>query len=64
MPRGKRTVFGVFCAETGNRVGSVRLHKQDKKGIAWKEHAKKLRKYCPECRKRVEVKLKEERHSK
>lgn len=64
MPRGKRTVFAVFCSETGNRLGSARFHKQDKKGRAWKEHAQKLVKYCPACRKRMKVTLKEERHSK
>ncbi len=64
MPRGKRTVFGLFCTESGNRVGSIRLHRQDKKGIGWKEHVEDMRKYCSECRKRVKVKVKEERHSK
>jgi hypothetical protein len=63
MPRGKRTVFGVYCSETGDRLGSVRFHKQDKMGKAWKEHAAKLMKYSPRLRKRVDVKLKEERHS-
>ena len=64
MPRGKRTVFGIFCSVTGNRLGTVRFHKQDKMGKAWKEHAEKLTKYCSKCRKKVDVKLKEERHSK
>ncbi len=69
MPRGKRTVFGVFCADpecaqTGQRLTTVRFHKQDKLGKSWKDHALKLRKYCPTIRKRVAVKLKEERHSK
>ncbi|MEK7563766.1 MAG: hypothetical protein AAB544_05255 [Patescibacteria group bacterium] len=63
MPRGKRTVFAAFCSETGNRIGSFRFHKQDKRGIGWKEHAEKLVKFCSICRKRVKVKLKEERHS-
>ncbi len=62
MPRGKRTVFGMFCSVSGNRVGSVRLHKQNSKGVGWKEFA--AEKYCPVCRKRVKMKLKEERHSK
>lgn len=64
MPRGKRTVFAVFCTETGDRLGTVRLHKQDKKGVGWKEHAEGMQKYSPRIRKRVPVKLKEERHSK
>jgi hypothetical protein len=68
MPRGKRTVFGVFCAEPtckhqGQRLGTVRFHKQDKLGKSWKDHAAKLAKYCPTVRKRVPVKLKEEKHS-
>lgn len=68
MPRGKRTVFGVFCNEpscphSGERLGSMRFHKQDKMGKSWKEHAAKLEKYCPTARKRVAVKLKEEKHS-
>ncbi|MEK7218032.1 MAG: hypothetical protein AAB728_01060 [Patescibacteria group bacterium] len=61
MPRGKRTVFGMYCKESGNRVGSVRLHKQNQKGVGWKEF--KAEKFCSVCRKRVAVKLKEERHS-
>ena len=64
MPRGKRTVFTVLCPESGNRVGTIRFHKQDKSGVAWKEHAGKLMKYCSVCRKHVKPKLKEERHSK
>lgn len=63
MTRGKRTVFAAFCSETGFRIGSFRFHKQDKRGKAWKEHAEKLVKFCSDCRKRVKVKLKEERHS-
>ncbi len=63
MPRGKRTVFGVYCPETGDRLGSVRFHKQDRMGKAWKDHAIKLKKYSPRLRKRVQVKLKEEKHS-
>lgn len=53
----------MFCSETGVRLGTKRYHKQDKKGISFKDHAKKLKKYCPVLRKRVEVKLKEEKHS-
>lgn len=68
MPRGKRTVFAVLCADAacphpGERLGSVRFHKQDKMGKGWKEHAAKLKKYCPSARRRVAVKLKEEKHS-
>jgi hypothetical protein len=68
MPRGKRTVFAVYCNDSecphsGERLGSVRFHKQDKMGKSWKEHASKLMKYCPSARKRVAVKLKEEKHS-
>lgn len=63
MPRGKRTVFAVFCAADNSRIGTARFHKQDKNGKAWKEHAAKLTKYCPTCRKQSAVKLKEEKHS-
>ncbi len=62
MPRGKRTVFGMFCPESGNRVGTVRLHKQNSKGVGWKDF--KVQKFCSKCRKRMPMKLKEERHSK
>lgn len=51
----------MFCTVSGNRVGTARLHKQNKKGVAWKEF--KPEKYCPECRKRQPMKLREERHS-
>lgn len=61
MPRGKRTVFAVYCKESDNRIGTVRLHKQNSKGVGWKEF--KAEKYCPVCKKRVETKLKEEKHS-
>ncbi len=61
MPRGKRTVFGMFCSDSGNRIGSVRLHRQNSKGIGWKDF--KVEKYCRVCKKRVAAKLKEERHS-
>jgi len=68
MPRGKRTVFAVYCADAscpqaGERLGTVRYHKQDKMGKSWKEHAAKLKKYCPTAQHRVDVKLKEEKHS-
>lgn len=45
------------------RLGTIRLHKQDKQGKSWKEHAAKLKKYDSRLRKRVSVKLKEEKHS-
>jgi hypothetical protein len=61
MPRGKRTVFAVFCPETKNRIGTVRLHKQSPRGTSWKEF--KVEKYCPRCKKRVPAVLKEEKHS-
>jgi ribosomal protein L33 len=61
MPRGKRTVFAMFCSECNERIGTVRLHKQNSKGVSWKDL--KLEKYCPVCKKRVPVKMKEEKHS-
>ncbi len=61
MPRGKRTVFAVYCKESNNRIGTVRLHKQNSKGVGWKEF--KREKYCSICKKKVETKLKEEKHS-
>lgn len=64
MPRGKRTVFAMFCKKSGNRLGTLRLHKQDKQGKGWKEHVDGMKKYCAKCRSREDVKLKEERHSK
>lgn len=63
MPRGKRTVFAMYCTETGMRLGTIRLHKQDKMGKSWKEHTEGMQKYCPVLRKRVAVRLKEEKHS-
>lgn len=54
-------MFGMFCTDSGNRVGTVRLHKQNSKGVGWKEF--KVEKFCPVCRKRMPMKLKEERHS-
>ena len=59
-------MFAVFCAESGDRVGTLKFHKQDKKGIAWKDRAKKISekgKFCQTCMKIGPVKLKEERHS-
>lgn len=68
MPRGKRTVFAAYCADPacphpGSRLGSFRFHKQDKQGVGWKEHVEGMQKYCPEARKRVPLKFKEEKHS-
>jgi hypothetical protein len=61
MPRGKRNVFTVSCSECNLRVGTVRLHKQNSKGVAWRDY--KPSKFCQTCRKRQPAKLKEERHS-
>ena len=61
MPRGKRTVYGLFCTQDNSRVGSVRFHRQNSKAVAWKDN--KLKKYCPTCMQRVDMKLKEEKHS-
>ena len=61
MPRGKRTVFAMFCSTCNFRVGTVRLHKQ-REGKTWKDF--KVEKYCPVERKRTPTKQKEERHSK
>jgi len=61
MPRGKRTVFTVSCSACGTRIGSVRLLKQNSKGVTWKDY--KPEKYCGTCRKHVAVKVKEERHT-
>lgn len=63
MPRGKRTVFAVYCTESGNRIGSMRFHKQDKMGVGWKDHVKGMTKYCKVCRKKVDLKFKMEKHS-
>lgn len=68
MPRGKRTVYGIFCADptcpqVGMRLGTARFHKQDKKGVGWKEHLADMKKYCPTLRRRVAIKGKEEKHS-
>ena len=62
MPRGKRTVFAMYCTESNERLGTIRLHKQNSKGVSWKDI--KFKKYSPTHKKRVEVQLKEERHSK
>lgn len=64
MTRGKRTVFAMFCKKSGNRVGTLRFHKQDKMGKGWKDHVEGMKKYCKVCKCRAVVKFKEERHSK
>lgn len=56
-------MYAMYSTETNVRLGTIRLHKQDKQGKSWKEHAAKLKKYDPVVRKRVPVKLKEEKHS-
>jgi hypothetical protein len=61
MPRGKRTVFGMYCTGCKARYGSIRLHRQNSKGVGWKDY--KREKYCADCRKRTPAKLKEEKHS-
>lgn len=61
MPRGKRTVFAMFCSNCNMRVGTVRLHKQ-REGKTWKDF--KTTKYCSTCRVKKPTKQKEERHSK
>lgn len=63
MPRGKRTVFALFSSETNARLGTIRLHKQDKMGKSWKEHLAGMMKYDPFVRRRVAIKGKEEKHS-
>ncbi|MFA7681941.1 MAG: hypothetical protein WCX61_02835 [Candidatus Peribacteraceae bacterium] len=63
MPRGKRVVFAVSCPTCKARVGTLRLHRQDKKGVGYKDHVAKIKKYCSHCRKEANVKVKEEKHS-
>jgi len=57
MPRGKATVYAGSCKECGTRIATIRILK------AKKADFKKKTKFCPVCRKRQEVKLKEEKHS-
>jgi len=54
----------MFCKKSGNRLGTLRFHKQDKSGKGWKDHADGMKKYCGICKSREDVKFKEERHSK
>lgn len=57
MPRGKGTVYIGACSECGMRTTSIRILK------AKKSEFRKMQKYCANCRKRTDVKLKEEKHS-
>jgi hypothetical protein len=57
MPRGKGTVYAGSCATCGARVTSKRILKSKKADF------KKFTKYCSQCRKRTEIKIKEEKHS-
>lgn len=57
MPRGKKTVYAGYCSETGARICTVRILKSKKSDF------RDLFKYSPRLRKRVKVKLKEEKHS-
>ncbi len=61
MPRGKRTVYGLYCKTDNMRIASVRFHRQNSKGVGAKDN--KLMKYCPGCKARVEMSMKEEKHS-
>lgn len=64
MPRGKRTVYAMFCTKCGQRVGESRYFKQDKQGKSLKDHTDGMKKYCSVCKEKVDLKFKEERHSK
>ena len=59
MPRGKKTVYAGFCSDCKKRISTVRISK------AKKADFRELKKFCKAktCRKRVKVKLKEEKHS-
>lgn len=57
MPRGKRTVYAGFCEETNARLCTIRIHKRDKSTF------RELKKYNPVLKRRVKIKLKEEKHS-
>ena len=52
-------MYAGFCgtADCGMRTYTVRIMKSKKADF------RKLEKYCPSCRKRTAVKLKEEKHS-
>jgi ribosomal protein L33 len=57
MPRGKKTVYAGYCSECNTRICTVRILK------AKKAEFRELHKFCPNCRKKVKVKLKAETHS-
>ncbi len=57
MPRGKKTVYAGFCSECASRIVTVRISKSKKADF------RKLKKFCNVCRKKQDVKLKEEKHS-
>ncbi len=57
MPRGKKTVYGMYCKETGEMLGVIRISKSKKADF------RPLEKYSPTLRKRVEVKVREMKHS-
>jgi len=57
MPRGKKTVYAGFCSECKMRICTVRISKSKKADF------RELKKFCPSCKKRMKVKLKEEKHS-
>ena len=57
MPRGKATVYAGSCSQCNARITTVRILKSKKADF------KKRKKYCANCRKRMEVKIKEEKHS-
>jgi uncharacterized protein YlaI len=61
MPRGKRINYFASCPECKGRLTTVKLLKQNAKGVGWKDFSAK--KFCGTCRKRVDIKLKEEKHS-
>lgn len=57
MPRGKGTVYAGYCSECNARITTVRILKRNKANF------RELEKFCPTERKRMPVKLKEEKHS-
>lgn len=57
MPRGKGTVYTGTCKDCNATTTHVRVLKSKKADF------RKLEKFCGSCRKRTEVKLKEEKHS-
>ncbi len=57
MPRGKKTVYAGYCSECNARICTIRILKSKKADF------RELMKFCPSCRKKVKVKIKEEKHS-